>query len=79
MHNWPKQPFNQDYGLASYTTHVVCGYFIREFRDLQFNIDSKRQIFEKLFMAGLFYSQSTPRNLLRGNRRGNIFFFRISF
>ena len=44
-HNWPLQPFSQDYGLASHTTHVVCVNFIRGRRDLQFNVDSERQIF----------------------------------
>ena len=24
IHNWPLQPFSQDYDLASHTTHVVC-------------------------------------------------------
>ena len=49
IHNWPLQPFSQDYGLASHTTHVVCVNFIRQRRDLQFNVDSERQFFEKLF------------------------------
>ena len=26
-HNWPLQPFSQDYTLASHTTHVVCVNF----------------------------------------------------
>ena len=46
--------------LASYTTHVVCINFIREWRDLQFNVDSKRQIFFSLrnfFFASFIYSQ----------------------
>ena len=49
IHNWPLQPFSQDYGLASHTSHVVCVSFISEWQDLQFNVDSERQIFEKLF------------------------------
>ena len=40
---------SQDYGLASYITHVVCVTFMREWNDLQFNFDSTRQIFAKLF------------------------------
>ena len=48
IHNWPLQPFSQDYGLASQSTHVVCVNFIHEWRDLQFNVDFERQIFEKL-------------------------------
>ena len=45
----PLQPFTQDCGLTSNTTHVVCVHFIREWRDLQINVDSEPQIFEKLF------------------------------
>ena len=53
------QPFSQNYGLASYTTHVVCVNFIHEWLDLLFNVDSKRKIFfEKLFHCRLRYSQS---------------------
>ena len=37
-HNWSLQPFNQDYGLASHTTYVVCFYLVLEWRNLQFNI-----------------------------------------
>ena len=48
-HNWPLQPSSQDYGLASHTTHVECVNFIREWQNLRFNVDSERQIFEKLF------------------------------
>ena len=58
IHNWPLQPFSQDYGLASHSTHVVCVNFMREWRDLQFNVDSERQIFEKLFHGNFIYSQS---------------------
>ena len=49
IHNWTLQSFSQDYGLASQTTHVVCVNFIREWQDLQPNVNSERQIFEKLF------------------------------
>ena len=27
IYNWPLQPFSQDNGLASHTTHVVCVNF----------------------------------------------------
>ena len=40
IHYWSLQAFSQNYGLASHTTHVV----LPEWRDLQFNIDSERQI-----------------------------------
>ena len=35
--------------IASHTAHVVCVNFIREWRDLRFNVDSEGQFFEKLF------------------------------
>ena len=57
IHNWPLQPFSQDYGLASHTTHVVCVNFIREWRVLQFNVVSELQIFETLFHGWFIYSQ----------------------
>ena len=57
IHNWPLQPFSQDYGLASHATHVVCVNFIRERRDIQFNVDSERQIFEKFFHGSFIYFQ----------------------
>ena len=50
IHNWPLQPFSQDYGLASHTTHVVSFHFIHEWRDLK--------IFDKLFHGTITYSQS---------------------
>ena len=49
IHNWPLQPCSQNYGLASHTTHAVCVNFIREWRNLQFNVDSVRQIFSWQF------------------------------
>ena len=39
--------------LVSDTTNVVCVNFIRDWWDLQFNVDFERQIFDKLFMAVL--------------------------
>ena len=58
IHNWPLQPFRQDYGLASHTTHVVCVNLIHERRDLQFSVDYEWQIFEKLLHGRFIYSQS---------------------
>ena len=45
------QPLSQDYDLVSYTIHVVCFFFIQEWRDLQFKVDSVRWIFRKLIMV----------------------------
>ena len=36
IHNWPLQPFSQDYGLASHTTYVVCVNFIQVLPDRYF-------------------------------------------
>ena len=61
IHNWPLQSLSQNYGLASHTNHDdVCFNFIREGRDIQFNVYSERWIF--------------ARNLLRKSSRKNIFF-----
>ena len=54
IHNWSLETFSQDYDLVSHTTYVVCNNFIRERQDLQFNVDSGRQIFHGKFI----YSQS---------------------
>ena len=35
--------------LVSHTTYVVCVYFIYKWRELQFQIDSERQIFWEIF------------------------------
>ena len=60
---------------AAHTTHIVYVNFIHEWRDLQFNVDSERLIFEKIFMAGLFTLRVFARNLQKGNRRRMFFFF----
>ena len=45
--------------LVSHTTYVVCVIFcIRKRRVVQFKVDSERQIFEKLLMAIVIYSQN---------------------
>ena len=59
IHNWPLQSFSQDYSLTSHITHVVCIIFISERRDLQLNVDSEPQIFEKLFHGRFIYSQKS--------------------
>ena len=54
IHNWSLKSFNQNYDLAPHTAYVVCVNFIR---DLQFNVDSERQLFEKLFRDNFLYSR----------------------
>ena len=50
---------------------------MHEWRYLQFNVDSERQIFKTLLIANSFAFRVFARNLLRGNifRRRNIFLF----
>ena len=64
--------------LVSHTTYVVCFNFIHQWRDLQFKVDSERQIFWEIFHGNFIcILRVFVRNLLRGNRRRNN--FRISF
>ena len=69
IQNLSLQAFSQDHDLVSHTIYVVCVNFIHNWWDLQFKVDSERQLFEKLFTLRAFV-----RNLLRGSRRWNIFF-----
>ena len=59
IHNWPLQPFSQDY-WPSFSHHLccVCQFFIHKCLDLQFKVDSKRQIFWETFHSNFIYSQS---------------------
>ena len=43
--------------LVSHTTYVVCVNFIHKWRDLQFKVDSERQIFWETFYGNFIYSQ----------------------
>ena len=79
IHNWPLQPFCQDYGLASHTTYVVCVHFIRKWRSYSLTSTANARFLRNFFMAGLFTVRVFTRNLPRGNRRRNILFFYISF
>ena len=69
----------QDYWPSfSHTQFYIYIYnYIHKWRDLQFKVDSERQIFWEPFITILFTLRVFHRNLLRGNRRRNI--FRISF
>ena len=53
--------------LVSQTTYLVCVNFIHKWRDLQFKVDSERQVFiEKLFLEiFLFTLRVFARNMLR--------------
>ena len=58
--------------LASHNTHIVSVNFIREWRDLQLDVKSERQILDKLFMIDLFTLRDFASKLLRANIRKNI-------
>ena len=62
--------------LASRTTYVVCVNFIREWRDLQFNIDSEGQIFFEKHFHGKFYFNAQSFYQKSGERKSpkNYFF-----
>ena len=71
IHNWPIQPFNQDYNLASHTTYVVYANFMS-------SRQTERQIFGKLSMAILFTFGVFVRNLQREEITEEIFsYFRF--
>ena len=44
--------------LVSHTIYVVCVNFIHKWRDLQFKVDSERQIFWETFHGNFIYSRS---------------------
>ena len=44
--------------VVSHTTYVVCVNFIHKWRDLQFKVDSERQIYWETFHGNFIYSQS---------------------
>ena len=68
--------------LIPYSESILLHYLvfystnnIHEWRDLQFKVDSERQIFEKLFIAIFFYSKNFYQKAL--SRRRNIFSYCI--
>ena len=80
IHNCLLQPYSQDYGLFSPTTHIVWVNFIREWRDLQFNVDSKQQIFEKLFHGRFRFICSQSFCQKSAERKSQkIYFFLLRF
>ena len=59
IHNWSLQPSVRNIDLVSHTAYVVCVNFVHKWRDLQFKVDSERQIFWETFSLQVFiYSQS---------------------
>ena len=62
--NWWLENFNQDCNLACHITFVVCVNIIHEWRWLQFNFDSKRQIW-KSFHCSFVWSPIPVRKLTK--------------
>ena len=56
IHNWSLQSYSQE--VVSHETYVVCVNFIHKRRDLQFKVDSERQIFWETFHGNSICSQS---------------------
>ena len=63
IHNYPLQSFKSgDYSsfLVSHTTYVVCVNFIHKWQDLQFKVDSERQIWETVPWQFYLLSEFLP-------------------
>ena len=61
MHTYTIAHYNPSVRIidqVSLTTYVVCINFIHKWRDLQFKVDSERQIFWEIFHVNFIYSQS---------------------
>ena len=66
-------------GITILQSELRPSFSTCEWRDLPFNADSERHDFlSNFFTAGLFTLRVFARNLLRGNRREEIFFFIFS-
>ena len=65
--------------LVSHTTYTVCVKFIYKKRDLQFELDSERQIFEKHFLGRFIYSQNFCQKSAESKSPKKYFFIHISF
>ena len=61
--------------LVTHTTNVMCVNFIHKWRNLQFKVDSERQIFGETFHGNFIYSQGFCQHLLRGNSRKILLFW----
>ena len=59
IHHWSLQPFSQGY-WPSFSHYLCCVWvnFIYKWRDLQFTVNSERQIFCETFHGNFIYSQS---------------------
>ena len=58
IHNWFYNPSARIIDLVSHTTYIVCVNFIHKWRNLQFKVDSERQIFGETFHRIFIYSKS---------------------
>ena len=75
-----KKRFIADLCFPQHKHCILCAVILyNERRDLQFKVDSEQQIFKQLFIWILFTFRVFARNLLRGSRWRNIFFFIFHF
>ena len=63
IHNRLLKPFSHDGGIASHSIQVVCVNFVREWQDLQFNVDSEPQNFWENFSLEFYlHLESLPES-----------------
>ena len=81
VHNWPLQPFSQDYGLAFKTTYVVCVNFIHEWwGPYSLTSTPNDRFLWNFFMAGLFNFESfCQKSAERKSPKKYFFSFIFSF
>ena len=79
-HDFTVEYINVAYFRVFFRTLVVGVNFIHEWRNLQLNVESKRQSFLRNFSWQFhnLFSRVFTKNLLRGSLRKNNFFFLIS-
>ena len=65
--------------LVSHTTYFMCVNFIYKWRDLEFKVDSERQIFWETFHGNFIYSQSFCQKSERKPRKKYFIFYLFYF
>ena len=78
VHDWPLQPFSQDYGLASHTTRIVCVLYMSGGTHNLTSTPNDRFL-RKFFIAGFIYSQSFCQKSAEMKSPTKYFFIHISF
>ena len=74
INNWPLQPFSQNYGLASDTTHVVCVNFFLYVSGGTYSLTSTPN---ERFLRNVSWQILFTLRVFARNRRRNIFLYFI--